>query len=203
MKVITLDNGEFRSACRRLAGLILSGGETEYAAAVPIITGGARVADILLESFPETPRFDVLMQRPSTAKKDSSPWLFRLLRKLPLSVSDLLRMAESEYLSRFSARKVKNLPDISPELRAHLISLPAGSAVLIIDDSVDTGATVAAVSEAIKRIHPEVRMVVAALTVTMRNPMVTPDFTLYPRRTLIRFPWSKDYPDRHGEDCGK
>jgi len=193
MRVITLDPHTFGVACKKLAALIINRGSNDYSLAIPIITGGAKVADELLPYLPPVRRYDVLLQRPATARKNSHPRLFKLLRHCPQFLTDILRMAESEFLNRFSARKVKSLPVLSGELVCALEKLKPGDKILVIDDSVDTGSTAAAVKTALLNVNPLADIKLATLTITMRNPMVIPDFTLYEPRTLIRFPWSKDY----------
>lgn len=192
MRVITLPEPAFREACHLLADRINAAGK-DYALAVGVITGGARVADHLLPWLAPVEREDILFQRPGTARKDANPLIFRILRKLPRFVSNWMRMAESEYLSRTSRRVVSRHPEISSGMEQKIKNISPGGSVLVIDDSVDTGATVASVLDALRKINPEINFEVAAITVTMHNPMVTPDFTLYPARTLIRFPWSKDF----------
>lgn len=205
MLVLTLDEKRFRSACKSLARIVAGEGRM-YAVAIPVVTGGARVADIMLpelnrlyasaagtETSDGLNRYDVFFQRPSTARKDSVPVVFRILRKLPRFVSDIIRMAESEYHSLFSREKSRRRPVLPPPLTKRIAELPEGSGVLVIDDSLDTGNTVAGICEELKRINSGLRIEVAVITTTMNNPMVIPDFSLYPARTLIRFPWSKDF----------
>ena len=65
--------------------------------------------------------------------------------------------------------------------------------ILIVDDACDSGSTLRAVMDAVRKISPE-RVVIktAVITTTTYRPVVSPDFSLYRNRTLIRFPWSKD-----------
>lgn len=193
MKVITLDKQQFSLACKQLAGLIVQHGVTDFSVVVPIITGGSIVADEIMPHLPETPRFDILFQRKSTEVKNKSGLFFKLLLKMPRFISDFLRMAESEYLNLTSQRKISRLPEIPEKLKEILKKTDARHPVLIIDDSVDTGVTVASLIESIRQINPELKTVVAALTSTMPSPLVEPDICLYKPRTLVRFPWSKDY----------
>lgn len=196
MKVITLDKQQFSRACKQLAELIVQYGVTDFSVVVPIITGGSIVADEVMPHLPETPRFDILFQRKSTAAKNKSRLFFRLLHKMPRFVSDLLRMAESEYLNLTSSRKITRHPEIPEKLKEILEKADALHPVLIIDDSVDTGVTVASLIESIRQINPELKTVVAAITSTMHSPLVEPDICLYKPRTLVRFPWSKDYAEK-------
>jgi hypoxanthine phosphoribosyltransferase len=67
------------------------------------------------------------------------------------------------------------------------------SRVLVVDDAIDSGATMATVVEQLRDAvgdGGEVRT--AVLTITTRTAVFQPDFTLY-RQTLCRFPWSHDF----------
>ena len=65
-----------------------------------------------------------------------------------------------------------------------------GRKVLIVDDAVDSGATMLAVAEALREANPEAEIRTAAITVTTPKPLITPDYSMY--KDLIRFPWSMD-----------
>lgn len=64
--------------------------------------------------------------------------------------------------------------------------------ILIVDDAVDSGATLLAVVEAVRIDMPGAEVRSAVITQTTPSPVITPDYTLYNNRTLIRFPWSMD-----------
>lgn len=68
--------------------------------------------------------------------------------------------------------------------------------ILIVDDSIDTGATVLAIQNVIKSLNPHIIIKVAVLTVTHKKPYIEPEYTNY-TRTLLRCPWAEDYK---GED---
>jgi hypoxanthine phosphoribosyltransferase len=64
--------------------------------------------------------------------------------------------------------------------------------VLIVDDSVDTGATMLHVMDTLRRqAGVPVTLATAAITVTTERPLVAPDYVLL-RQQLCRFPWSLD-----------
>lgn len=65
------------------------------------------------------------------------------------------------------------------------------ASVLLVDDAVDSGETMAAVIDFLKRAKPELRIHTAVITTTMSDPLTPPEFTLY-HETLVRFPWSMD-----------
>ena len=64
--------------------------------------------------------------------------------------------------------------------------------ILIADDAVDSGVTLATVLRLVDDVCPaggEIRS--AAITQTLENPTARPDYLLF-RGTLCRFPWSFD-----------
>ena len=194
MKVITLTPALLSQAAAQLAGIVTDQRKVPYTAIVGVITGGAVLADLMQPHLPPMKRFEILFRRPSTKLKDKAPGVFSVLKHLPLVVSDWLRMAESQYLYLHS-RKQRNVshPALDNDLREFVASLPPGSPILLVDDSIDSGATIAGCLEALREVNPGISITVATLTVTMPNPLVNPDFSLYSGRTLVRFPWSKDY----------
>ena len=69
----------------------------------------------------------------------------------------------------------------------------ASARILIVDDAVDSGSTMAAVRKAINAIaNPSAVIKIAAITVTTPAPFIEPDFFLLYRYVLCRFPWSLD-----------
>lgn len=182
MKVLTLEPKQFSAACRELAGQV---GAASFVPGmvVGIQSGGEYVAREVIAAFPGAMLSLVGLQRPSTSRKSLLQPLFR---HLPLRMLDLLRMAESRILALRPRRHIPRI-EIDPSLRAML-----PSRVLVVDDAVDSGATMAAVVDALRRACPDIEVRTAVITVTTRRPAVMPDFALYKDNTLIRFPWSMD-----------
>lgn len=199
MQVLTLNQQALDKHAERLAALVaasITEKEESFDALIAVLTGGGLVADSFCRAFPArlyAMRCDVELQRPSTRRKNGP--LGALLRRLPLWLLDWLRMAESSLLRLTHRHKPSHpLPEVKlpDDLAARLTSLSAPK-VLLIDDAIDSGDTLAAVIESLKKANPEVSVSVAVLTVTTRRPRVKADFALYTNSTLIRFPWSKDY----------
>jgi hypoxanthine phosphoribosyltransferase len=70
--------------------------------------------------------------------------------------------------------------------------LSRGARVLVVDDAVDSGVTLATVLQTLQSVcPPEVEVRTAVITVTIEDPVVAPDYALY-RGVLCRFPWSFD-----------
>ena len=186
MRVKTLDNELFAGKCRELEDRVRTSGFVPDAV-VGIAKGGDFVA---AQMYSGVPHVSVSCRRPSTAVKDKAGALMRLIRRCPLWVRDGLRMFEARF---FACRQGRPRHPVFDAGAVEL--LKKAGRVLIVDDSVDSGATLLAVVNAIRKLQDDgaphdVRA--AVLTVTTRNPVVLPDYFLYNNYTLLRFPWSKD-----------
>ncbi len=196
MRVITLHPKLFASECARLGEEVLKSGPFDLM--IGIRTGGAFVADAICRevcALAEVPRRDVRLQRASTPgrSKAARGWL----KRLPRPLLNILRMAESLWDGRHKPEqedvaKAENRLDIPEECREILTTTHPRS-VLIIDDAVDSGVTLAATVAALRKLAPDARIVTAVLTITRPDSIITPDIALYRDRTLMRFPWSNDY----------
>lgn len=182
---MTLHPSGLDAACGRLAVMVRP---FAPAVVVGILTGGGEVGRRLVAMLPDAAYAEVGLHRSGTPRKKRAR---RLLRSLPTFAADLLRRAESLCCGyrRPVRRRAATLP---APLRALLHAEPQPK-VLIVDDAVDSGATLQSVVEAVRREAPCAEVRAAVLTVTRRNPLITPDYTLWNDRTLLRFPWSNDY----------
>ncbi len=190
MKVITLHTDEFESKCRELSRLV-GGSGTAYNFIVGIATGGDHVGRILaaeLSAGHDSQYITVVARRPSTRHK--TRFVESVLKMLPRRLNDRLRIIEAKLLS---SRKKPNHIDveISTSDRQTIASASAPK-ILVVDDAVDSGATMLHVTEKLLDINPEASVNTAAITQTTSKPVVNVDFALYRNNTLIRFPWSKD-----------
>ncbi len=182
MKVITLDKERFTDACSDLASEVDASG-FRPSLIIGIRSGGEYVAREMAGKWPGAVLEFVSMQRPSTSGKKKYE---KLLSTLPLWILDLIRIAESWLLSLRKPRgmeKVCLLPTLEYVGKRN---------VLVVDDAVDSGATMLAVVDAIRSHGGDIDLRTAAITVTTRAPEIEPDFALFRNRTLIRFPWSMD-----------
>lgn len=198
MKVITLEIADFTEACQRLFKHVMDSGFIPEII-VGIRTGGEFVA-LNMWSTLHTGEFSegsrpspavamVELHRPTTSMKQG---LKGFLSHMPLWVLNGIRMVESMVLrwhrispEDITARKAMLTESLPPTLKCL-----KGRKVLIVDDAVDSGATMLAVSEALREANPEAEIRTAAITVTTPRPLITPDYSLY--KDLIRFPWSMD-----------
>lgn len=183
----------FIQICRRLASLIAES-RGRYDLVVPIASGGRHVGDQVIPQLPYPCRTMVLKrQRPSTQKKSGFPFLRTLVRRLPEWLQNRLRVLEVR-LAEFRFERRRDAPRIpgevhelfrSPDIPAHV------QAILVVDDAVDSGATLADVRAYLEVQYPGAVIHSAALSVTHRNPLIFPEYTLYPR-AIVKCPWSLD-----------
>lgn len=178
-QVVTLNVGSFNEICIRLERMVMSSGFVPDVV-LSIATGGVYVGERL---FASRPHVTTKLQRPGTAAKTN--FFSGIVKKLPQPVLDAMRVAEASVLDILPARV------IDPS-RVVLDDLSAYDRILVVDDAVDSGATLNAVLQAVKSAYPEAEVRSAAVTVTTTRPLVTPDFAIFNNYTLIRFPWAMD-----------
>ncbi len=86
------------------------------------------------------------------------------------------------------------MPDVEiPDGLAAVLSQNIQPAILVIDDAIDSGDTLFAIVETLKKTNPNAKVETAVITETTHHPRIRANYTLYQNRTLIRFPWSSDY----------
>lgn len=187
MSVITLHPHLLAEAAHRLSLRIQAKG-CEPTLIVGIQSGGAKVAQLMRADFPDVAYSEVRISRPSTQQKEHG-LTHRLLQHMPLWLCDMLRVVESrigEWCSRGSVPQRVGTVDLRQQL-------PAGSVILLVDDAIDTGATIHSLCQQLSAQWPQAIIRVAVITVTTSHPVCDADFCLYHNRTLCRFPWSNDY----------
>lgn len=195
MKVITLDEEGLDKASERLAGIVEADGR-RFDAIVAVKRGGSLVCDCFCRHFPQQNygfRTDVLIQRPSTKKKNGK--IGKILKKLPYWMLNLMRMVESrvyELHNRFPTP----IPDVRvelPESLKELLQNVESPQILIVDDAIDSGSTIAVVENSVKKVNNGAGIRVAVITATTPTSRRKPEYYIFSDRTLIRFPWSNDY----------
>ena len=161
---------------------------------VGVRTGGLAVAEAMVRAAAAAPPvLPLTCRRPGTKLKSRLPGLKAVLSALPEPLLDAMRQAEHRLVS--TRRKHANPPSVDLEeaaaIGAWLAKTPCPR-VLVADDAVDSGATLAAVLSVLRTVSPPAtELRTAAITVTLPDPVVEPDYTLY-RGVLCRFPWSFD-----------
>ena len=145
--------------------------------------------------FPEAAYCEVRLSRPSSQQK-SQGLTQRLLRSMPVWLCNVLRIVESRVNEWRSKGKEPvrigeiHLPD---DVASLLKDLGEKATVLLVDDAIDTGATIRQARLQLLEQFPGITLRVAVITVTIPHPICDADFCLYHNRTLCRFPWSNDY----------
>ena len=182
MRVITLNQAEVEEHCRQLLDQ-LKADSYQPDLLVGIRSGGARVGEIIHRLSPATPYLECDAIRNLSRKKKS--FMTQWLNRLPRFILDLMRVAEAKL-----AFHRKNRTNFA------LVAIPEAvgqyNDILVIDDAVDSGATIDVVCRKIATVNPRARVKVAAFTVTGSQPIKEADYCLYRKATLIRFPWSID-----------
>ena len=194
MSVVTLTPELLAQACCQLSCRVKAAAFTP-SLIIGIQHGGAEVARLMLKEFPEAAYCEVKLSRPGSEQK-SKGLTHHLLQSMPVWCCNLLRIVESRINEWRSKGKEPvrigeiRLPD---DVTSHLIALGENAAVLLVDDAVDTGATIHHAHLQLLKQFPGISLRVAAITVTIPHPFCEADFFLYHNRTLCRFPWSNDY----------
>lgn len=197
MRVITLSDGAVEWQGRELAKKITDACPEGFDLMVGVRRGGVFVADAVWRSLPDgfcVNIVNVTMQRPGTRGKGAK--LAAVLGNVPLWMLNGARIVESHWLKlrdrmkrdkeRHSRRQMTISTGTLPPLKAY-------PRLLLIDDAIDSGATLAAVIKGLRENYGPIEVKVAVITVTTDAPKVEADFCMYHDHTLIRFPWSIDY----------
>ncbi|MDE6369618.1 MAG: hypothetical protein K2K94_10320 [Muribaculaceae bacterium] len=178
-KVISLDWQSFSAACKKLRMAIdNSGFKPDAVIAIP--RGGS---NLLLYGWHDISNIEITILKPS--KFSLKKYASKILRSLPLALRNRLRIWDANRLVKRTghmADTVIKLPAIDPSIKK----------LLILDDAVDSGATLQAIVSEIKFQRQDIDIRSAAITVTSENPVCMPDYYLYHNFTLVRMPWSID-----------
>jgi hypoxanthine phosphoribosyltransferase len=191
----TLGPDAFSAACGDLLRIV--GRDYAPALLVGVRTGGLVVAETMADlASPPLPVLPLTCRRPSTSFKSRLPGLKPLLGRLPESLLNALRRVEHHMVT--GTRRAVRPTDINlAEAIAigNWVRMSEGPArVLVVDDAVDSGVTLATVLRTLRAACPnDMTLRTAVITVTTRDPAVAPDYALY-RGVLCRFPWSFDAP---------
>ena len=193
MAVVTFNPVLLAEACSQLSCRVKAGGFTP-SLLIGIQHGGAEVARRMRNDFPEAAYCEVRLSRPGTRQK-SNGLAHRLLQHLPLWICNTLRIVESRVNEwRSKGKDPVRIGTIRlPQDITSTLSNPSNPSILLIDDAIDTGATIQQARLQLLKQFPDITIRVAVITVTIPHPICDADFCLYHNRTLCRFPWSNDY----------
>lgn len=185
MKVRTLDRKTFEADCHRLGDLITADGFSPQLV-IGIASGGLYVMDILSRQL-NAGSYSVRLQRPGTSTKQH---LFgKIIARMPRRLTDLLRICESRLygvLAKIFPPRVREVTT-SHELED---VLSGTERILIVDDAVDSGATMLSIYRSIRAVAPHADVRTAAITLTRPRSVITPDYRIY--SDIVRFPWAAD-----------
>lgn len=179
-KILTLNDKTFAEHCRRLRESVAdSGFEPEVVVSIP------KTGNLIAQTACSSDNYLSVTLIRHTKGSKAKGFLKPLLKKLPRSINNFLRKLEARYLMHRKDH-MESVEIIVPR------ECMAAGRILVIDDAVDTGATLKAVVDKIKAANPNADVRSAVMTITSAKPLVIPDYYLYNNRTLIRFPWSVD-----------
>ena len=194
MHVVTLNKSEFEKSCSSLAVKIAE--NNNLIALIGVRTGGATVAKLVFNQLGKQNEslryYEVGASRYATVAKNSYG-IKKLFMYVPGFFLDWLRIIEYYIVSirmRFFY-KVDRSIQLDNGLEDYLADLDDGR-LFVIDDAIDSGATVKNLLDKLHLINPLLEYKVAVLVVTQNMPLITPDVSLY-KNVLLRFPWSSDY----------
>jgi uncharacterized protein len=163
---------------------------------VGIRTGGLVVAQSMIRAASTPlPVLALTCRRELTPVKSRLKPVRTLLSALPQPAADLLRRVEHRLITAPRAclarpRQIDRAEAAAIGARVTMLPLPAK--LLVIDDAVDSGATLATALQVLRDVCPQATEIRSAvITQTLDHPIVRPDYVLH-RGTLCRFPWSFD-----------
>ena len=192
--VKTIDGVGLRDAANALNMLIFQNFVPDII--IGIRTGGYVAAEIMAKEAKHKPQLlAISRQRTSTQRKNKIKCLKKILRLLPYTITDYLRILEHKLLNFKSATEQQSFSPNIDELSTLRGALRAreNCKILIVDDAIDSGATMKAVLDVVRAEANSACIIkTATITVTTDSPIIQPDYTLY-RHVLCRLPWSFDF----------
>lgn len=178
-RIVTLDSHSFPDACRQLRSMT-DDFRPDGVIAVP--RGGCYVAEA---GWNDLPIFEISLKRPHAGNRALKSLIGHTLARLPLWLRDWLRRMDARHLVRRTGH-MSDTEIIVPDLPDNVTK------ILVVDDAVDSGATLEAVYKQISDAYPRLEIRSAVITVTADTPVFMPDYYLFHNSTLIRMPWSID-----------
>ena len=197
MKVLTLLDKAFDETCRDLAKQVDSSYKPDLI--IGVLTGGGSVGQRVYKHFAslgDVLYAEISIERATTGIKRRFG-LKKILRLLPEGLLNVLRVVEVLLLELkamiFTPKRAGEIV-LSAAIDKELSQ--GNKKVLVVDDCVDTGATLLKVSDFLKEKYPSSNQVkFAVVTKAHRKALLEVDFFLF-NRVLIRFPWSMDNKKR-------
>lgn len=177
--VVTLNHEKFNKACIDLRNKVEQSGYTpDVIVAIP--RAGKWMTDA---AWSDCDVSSVSLIRKPKGNLKRHIGLF--IKYLPLALRDRLRIWEA-----------KRLVKRNTHMHTTTIELPVLNhnikRILLVDDAVDSGATLNAITDEFNCRYPEIEVRSAVITITSQDPILVPDYYLFNNLTLIRSPWSID-----------
>lgn len=178
----------FTKECNELSNVVVAKFRPDLV--IGIATGGLHVLDSMSE-FNDIDKLYVKRQRASTKKKESRN-VKKYLKYVPYTILNLIRKLEVFFAEKkFMKARIRESHNIIV-LRGDLNILNEKELkILIVDDAIDSGGTILDTIDFINSFDSSHIIRTAVLTVTFKEPLVQPDFTLY-NQVLLRCPWAMD-----------
>ena len=191
MQVITLDERAFSKVAKELSDEVLHSGFS-VDMLIGIQSGGAYLSRQMRPYFTKALYGEVLLQRDSTKQKKRFE-VGALLKRLPYGITNILRNIEVllfEYTkdSHYTPERESKVL-IEPKVMEDLKGIKR---LLLVDDAIDSGATMLAVKNRLEAINPSLNIKIATLTQTHKTSFIKADYRLY-HRVLLRCMWAEDY----------
>ena len=190
MKVISLYGNDFSDCCIKLWSDINNDFKPDLV--IEIANGGCFVVDAMPFDENSLPIITVKKQRRLTTWKENKYFSFIVdtLVLLPQALLNILRLIEFKLQLWFTKRKYRKLDYQFNE--RELKNIKQALNILIVDDAIDTGATIRSVlADVREHASSHATIKVAAVVQTTKSPFIIPDYCAY-HSVLVRFPWSKD-----------
>lgn len=196
-KVITLNDDTLRSSLSAL--WVRIGSELGYPdCIIGIAEGGLYCAEIMSE-LTGAPTYSVRLTRPTTEIKKRS-FNGRIIGMMPYLISNPMRRLEDAWLSLREEKasaggRLRDTPclQIDAEKIGAVVRAKKFRHLVVIDDAVDSGVTLASVVSALRASVPDgTKVSTAVITQSRTNPRIVPDIALF-KKCLCRFPWSLDF----------
>lgn len=163
---------------------------------VAFVAKGAYLIGQTLSNYYNVPLLEIQAERVGGGLKKK---LHFILKILPKSINVFLRKFEMR-LGIHSQSSRRNIKVSDPNgITAHRFNT-----ILLVDDSIDTGNTIAGVKEHLSTIFPEAKIIVAAFDVfDASKSLVKTDYFLFENK-IISGPWSADSKwNAEYDDCYK
>jgi hypoxanthine phosphoribosyltransferase len=192
MKVVTLADEQFILTCKELSREIKDSFTPDII--ISVMTGGIYVGRQILKALDDKHIYcaEILIQRSHTKKKEIK-WVHFIIKRIPKFIADWIRISESTILyvkSKF--KKPLRVGKLQFEENIEVLLKYGEKKVLLVDDSIDSGATMEFLHSQLVKYYPHNTYKIAVIAVTTNNPLIDADFYIYHNWTQARFPWSHD-----------